>query len=148
MEVVKGNLFDYSYKQGFAIGHGCNVDGAMGAGIAKSFRAMFPDMYLMYRVLCESGRAPVGDFQSWSYWNHYEPGPVFWGYNLFTQDRPGPCARIEWIDSSIALAVEDAERQGVKLAIPEIGCGIGGLNPREVYAVFEQHDIIVVQLPS
>jgi O-acetyl-ADP-ribose deacetylase (regulator of RNase III) len=41
---VRGDLFDNAHHvQAFA--HGCNCQGSMGAGIAKTFRSRYPEMY-------------------------------------------------------------------------------------------------------
>lgn len=50
---VSGDLFaDEHCVQAFA--HGCNCQGSMGAGIAKTFRARYPEMYEEYRRRCKA----------------------------------------------------------------------------------------------
>ena len=53
IEFVSGDLFDNAYDaQAFA--HGCNCQGSMGAGIAKTFRARYPEMYDEYSRRCKA----------------------------------------------------------------------------------------------
>ena len=63
---VSGDLFDNAHDaQAFA--HGCNCQGSMGAGIAKTFRARYPDMYEEYRRRCkaEPRQFNLGDCWLW-----------------------------------------------------------------------------------
>src|SRR5262249_34840272 len=53
IEYVSGDLFDNAHDaQAFA--HGCNCQGSMGAGIAKTFRSRYPEMYEEYRRRCKA----------------------------------------------------------------------------------------------
>jgi O-acetyl-ADP-ribose deacetylase (regulator of RNase III) len=53
IQFVAGNIFDNAYHaQAFA--HGCNCQGSMGAGIAKTFKARYCDMFEEYRKRCKA----------------------------------------------------------------------------------------------
>lgn len=121
---VTGDLFAGTDD---AVGHGCNTDGVMGSGIAKTVRGLWPEMYTEYRRQCLHGQFPPGGF--WAYKadaSEDQPGRIV--YNLATQDRPGRHARLEWVESSMRHALVDAAGRGVEsFGIPLIGCGIGGL---------------------
>lgn len=115
-----------------ALAHGCNCTGSMGRGIAVEFRRRWPEMYVAYRRECRAGR--------------FQPGGVFiWDaadktiFNLGTQTRPGPCARLEFIEASLTIAVRTAEERAIPLiAMPRIGAGHGGLDWPEVRKRLEQ----------
>jgi O-acetyl-ADP-ribose deacetylase (regulator of RNase III) len=109
------------------IAHGCNTQGRMGAGIASQIAAAYP------LVLNENRRAVAK--------RQFVPGsaqlvicnPKRSVFNLATQDAPGPHARNQWVHLAFRnmaerCAVENIER----VAIPEIGCGLGGLNWADV----------------
>ena len=120
-----GNLFDSDAK---ALGHGVNTEGRMGAGIAVAFRNADPDMYEAYRQECWSGRLRVGAMFAY-------PGPR-WVYNIASQDLPGAHARLDWLDTGVRAALAHARNHAVEsLALPRIGCGIGGLSWDEVSTV-------------
>lgn len=53
LQFVTGDLVANRYAvQAFA--HGCNCQGSMGAGIAKTFRARYEAMYAAYRERCRA----------------------------------------------------------------------------------------------
>jgi len=66
IQYVSGDLFDNAHHaQAFA--HGCNSQGSMVAGIAKTFRSRYPEMYEEYRRRCKSDprQFNLGDCWLW-----------------------------------------------------------------------------------
>lgn len=125
-----GDLFSHS---GVAIGHGVNTQGVMGAGIAKEFRRRWPGLYEDYKQACADGYLLPGGSLLYSY------PPYQFIFNLATQRYPGADARLEWISEALTAAVDYLELWRVsELAIPRIGCGIGGLNWEDVRGVIEK----------
>jgi len=117
-----GNLFDTDRT---CVGHGVNVDGVMGAGIAKEFKRRFPHNYEVYQNYCSAKVLKPGQCLSIFDGDHLV-------MNMASQDRPGANARYEWLFT----AARDAARHAKKydhdvIAIPMIGAGIGGLNWRQ-----------------
>lgn len=126
MRILTGDLFTSDAP---AFAHGVNVDGAMGAGIALVFRRRWPAMFETYRDLCRTGDLVPGTVMAWQ----ADDTPVI--YNLASQDRPGPCARLAWLTSSVRLMLVDAAERGLdRVAMPWVGCGIGGLDVDDVTA--------------
>lgn len=126
----QGNIFETSQP---ALAHGVNIRGVMGAGIAKTVRQNYPDVYKLYREQCVARELSVGDVL-----------PVFsvkgtpnrWIFNLATQDDPGPSARYEWVEESVRKALDLVQNLGLSgIAFPRIGAGIGGLNWSRVEAI-------------
>jgi O-acetyl-ADP-ribose deacetylase (regulator of RNase III) len=141
IEVV-GDLFDHD-----VIGHGVNCQGLMGAGVAVGFRQRFPRMFHQYVQLCSQERLRPGDIQPW-----FENGTL--GFNIASQDQPGPTAKILWLQRGLQKAANQAQYLNAPtLAIPRIGCGIGGLqwaNVKTVIRDIEERNnfqITVVTLP-
>lgn len=106
------------------IGHGVNCDGVMGAGIAKRVRADYPKTYLSYKARCLKDGLEPGDI-------HVTKEKELLILNMATQDRPGPSAQYHWVFECFFRAAKGLdpirEKYGNTIAIPEIGCGIGGL---------------------
>jgi O-acetyl-ADP-ribose deacetylase (regulator of RNase III) len=143
---VEGDLFAMEFP---AIGHGCNCQGIMGAGIALEFRRRWPDMYAEYREFCQDGAAMPGDYYPYA----ASDGTLI--YNLLTQPVPGPTATLEHIAKAVTGAIEHAIGFEVeKLALPRIGAGLGGLKWKEVRDTlievsykFPGFTLVVVTLP-
>ena len=55
--LVKGNIFESPAK---TLVNTVNTAGAMGKGLAKEFKRLFPDMFKSYQRLCEAGKFNVG----------------------------------------------------------------------------------------
>lgn len=120
---VEGDLFNGGYE---TIGHGVNCQGVMGAGIAKEFKIRYPNMFYSYKALCEVHQIRLGDVHPWQ-----EKGVK--GYNLATQFQPGANASLVGIRLAVTKAMSHAKNNHIKyIAIPRIGCGIGGLQWTEV----------------
>lgn len=145
MDVIQGDLFSHD---GMFIGHGCNTRGVMGAGIAKAFSANWPEMYQVYKLRCEKGELPPGSVY------FYDTGDGLGVYNLMTQDDPGPYARLEWIEQAVGRALHDISERyhGLLadeqfffdkcLALPWVGCGIGGLDRNDVTRVLGKLEVL------
>lgn len=123
-----GDLFDTDAAY---IGHGVNTQGMMGAGIAKTFRDQFHRNYAVYKRACIEDTLKPGGFLvvPEKDWDCHLRLIV----NFATQEQPGPDATYEWVMASfLAFAKQASEPNrlrlyGNRIAIPEIGCGIGGL---------------------
>lgn len=125
-EEIKDNLFKTDIV---ALCHGCNTKGAMHAGIANYFRLLFPEMYLAYRDLCKEKKFDAGDCFLYQHRNK-ETGQLekIIG-NLGTQVNPGPDAKLEHVEESLRnfFGQLTEQFQVFEVAMPRIGCGIGGL---------------------
>lgn len=127
VEYRVGDLFEQGFQ---AIGHGVNCRGAMGAGIALEFSRRWPNMHVKYRDLCVSGALKPGGVYI------YGNKPVV--YNLATQYWPGANAKLEYLNSSLRIALADAEEHGIgEIGVPRIGAGIGGLTWEKVRVIME-----------
>lgn len=143
LRTKNGDMFTTSLP---AFAHGCNTHGVMGAGVAKIVRARYSDAFYPYKSACGNGTFVVGSML-----------PVFasgmWVLNLATQDKPGPHANLEWIRTSLELAAEFCEAEGIAgFAMPRIGAGIGGLDWQDVYEVVVEvataHPDVIIEIWS
>ena len=103
------------------VGHGVNLRGVMGAGLAAQVREKFPDVFEQYRKACSEGSLKPGGVQI-----VYRPGGLNIA-NIASQVEPGPNARYDLLVSGICNTMIRCYHSGLSLALPQIGCGIGGL---------------------
>ncbi|AIX13019.1 hypothetical protein HWB57_gp012 [Erwinia phage vB_EamM-Bue1] len=136
--LIEGDLLQAVHQKKIThFAHGANCWSTMGAGIAGKIAQQFPALYqadVNFHLMPEQrlGRVSGVDL----------PGGVR-GYNLYTQFYPGPNARTDMIRSSLTLMLESiaeglVEGEYVKVGIPAIGCGIGGLQFIEVARVVHE----------
>lgn len=128
IEYRQGNLFEATDLQTLA--HGCNCAGVMGKGIALEFKRRYPAMYQAYRQLCTDGQFNLGDMFVWG------KNPAI--FNLATQQRPGPHADLDAIETALGRMIVHCEQANItKVGLPRIGAGIGGLQWAAVQPVIE-----------
>ncbi|MFS2027514.1 macro domain-containing protein [Massilia sp. CT11-137] len=125
----KGDIFAVSSPQAFA--HGCNCAGAMGKGIAVTFREKWPLMYARYRELCKTGAFVLGDVFEWT-------DGATRIYNLGTQRTWRSKADVSAIKISMTRLkklLTDAEIS--EIYMPRIGAGLGGGDWNEIKSIIE-----------
>jgi O-acetyl-ADP-ribose deacetylase (regulator of RNase III) len=143
-----GDLFE---SDAVYLGHGVNVCGVMGAGIAKTFREKYPHNYTNYKAACEAGRLLPGGFMVVPERSVDRDGLVLIT-NLASQEKPGADASYNWLFGSLySWASQAAEPNrlrlyGGRIAIPEIGCGIGGLEWDKVKHIIETVEILYPEI--
>lgn len=137
IKFVSGDLFVNRFNaQAFA--HGCNCQGSMGAGIAKSFKEHYPAMYEEYRRRCktEPREFNLGDSFLWQEQEKDKP----WVFNLGTQEHYWRArASYEAIETALQHMRQQAEEHELKtVAIPQISTGYGGLSWNKVRAIIQE----------
>lgn len=106
------------------LGHGCNIRGLMGAGIAGQIAKLYPDMFSRYQNMCLAGRFLGGE----SFRAVVDNGRRV-VYNLATQIEPGRDGKPSLVLAAFRVTFANMEWHGEHaLAIPRIGCGIAGLD--------------------
>lgn len=136
MIIKQGDLFTTDAK---FIAHGVNCVGVMGAGVAWSVRDRFPETYLAYNQRCKQGKLGPGGLFA-----HFENDKFI--VNLATQDQPGAHARYEWVFECFYKLSRKlstlSNNEKITVAIPQIGCGIGGLEWEPVRKIIEAVEAI------
>ena len=132
---VSGDLFDNEHEVR-AFAHGCNCQGSMGAGVAKSFRARYPQMFEEYRRRCKAEPRLFNLGECWLWEAEGRP----WVFNLGTQEGFWRSrASYEAIETALGEMRRQADAEGItSIAIPRIGVGFGGLSWKKVRAIVEK----------
>lgn len=129
-----------------AIGHGVNCLGLMGAGIAKPIREKWQDNYEAYHTQCLMKGLRPGEVFVYPAEEKRESAyfpDVRIIVNMASQELPGSDARYDWLFSAGMRAAEQLQEIGLrKVAIPLIGCGIGGLVWSHAEKVLEAVEVL------
>ena len=116
---IIGNLFE---SPAHVLVNTVNTVGVMGKGIAKDFKAIYPEMFREYQRLCEEKKLTVGTL--WLY-----KTPNKWILNFPTKTTWRLPSKLEYIESGLKAFVKGYAKHGItSIAFPPLGCGNGELN--------------------
>ena len=127
---VKGDIFQSPAQ---VLTNTVNCVGIMGKGVALEFKNRFPKLFNDYRQKCDNGQVVPGK-------------PYLWE-DESTQILNFPTKR-HWRDNSLLQDVEDGlkhlassyEQMGLQsIAMPALGCGLGGLSWSDVQPLIEKY---------
>jgi O-acetyl-ADP-ribose deacetylase (regulator of RNase III) len=128
------------YRNGDIFASGCqaicnavNCVGVMGAGLAAAFKKRFPEMNKEYMEVCNNCDLEPGNLHFWT-----EPNGLII-INFPTKDHFIHPSKIEFITDGLAtLKREIVDRKIASVAIPALGCGLGGLSWEDVRREIEK----------
>lgn len=107
-----------------------NCVGVMGRGIALQFRKAFPENFKVYEAACR--RKEVRPGRMLTFETELLTGPRYI-INFPTKRHWKGKSRIEDIDSGLEALVREVQDRGIQsIAIPPLGCGLGGLDWNDV----------------
>lgn len=107
-----------------------NCVGVMGRGIALQFRKAFPENFTAYKEACDRGELRPG--QLFVYVQDQLTNPRYI-VNFATKDHWKGKSRLDYIDSGLKALVQEVRQRGIRsIAIPPLGCGLGGLRWSDV----------------
>jgi O-acetyl-ADP-ribose deacetylase (regulator of RNase III) len=113
-----------------AIVNTINCVGVMGRGIALQFKKQFPENFKVYEAACKQKKVVPG--QMFVYETGLLLGPKYI-VNFPTKRHWRGGSRIEDIESGLQNLVEVITKLDIKtIALPPLGCGLGGLDWNEV----------------
>lgn len=109
-----------------------NCVGVMGAGLALQFKRTWPDNFNAYAQACKSGLVRPGKVFVFDLGSKVQSVPR-WILNLPTKRHWRDASRLDDVEAGLAdLVVQIRERGIDSVAIPPLGCGLGGLDWMEV----------------
>ncbi len=128
-----GNLFE-SQMQTFT--NTINTVGVMGAGIAKQFKDRFPVMFEDYKQRCQQQEVETGKPYLWK----PADAEIAWVLNFPTKQHWRGKSEIEWIEEGLDYLLQHYRQWGIQsLAVPALGCSLGGLKWEQVKPVMERY---------
>lgn len=127
---VRGDLFATHAK---ILVNPCNCVGVMGGGLAAHFKRKFPAMYNDYAAHCLAGKLKPGGIHSYA----DDSGTCI--FNLATKDHWKKSSRYEWVEAGLKnIAPEANAIKESTIAMPALGCGLGGLSWDVVKTMIEE----------
>jgi O-acetyl-ADP-ribose deacetylase (regulator of RNase III) len=140
---TSGNLFQSNAE---ALINAVNCVGVMGKGIALQFKQKFPaEYFIFYKLACQTGELAIGKVQVFGLEN-VQTNPRFI-INFPTKNHWREQSKIEFIESGLQILVKEVERYEIKsIAMPALGCGLGGLDYSEVKLLIEKAFIDLPQV--
>ncbi len=142
ISLVEGDMF-FSGRQTLTVS--VNLQGVMGKGLASRAKYQFPDVYVAYQDACRSKRitatkpclykreASLDDELADLTTPLSTPNAVKWFLLFATKRKWRENSRLDDIEGGLAWFRDHFAAEGVKsLAIPALGCGLGGLNWADV----------------
>lgn len=111
-----------------------NIVGIMGKGLALVFKNKFPDNFRFYREACEKKQVCMGKMLVFKLASN--PNYII---NFPTKKHWRDSSKLEDIRSGLVDLRKYIEVQHIRsVAIPALGCGLGGLSWLAVKALIEQ----------
>jgi O-acetyl-ADP-ribose deacetylase (regulator of RNase III) len=127
IELRRGDLLKQNAE---ALVNAVNCVGVMGRGIALQFRQAFPENFKIYEAACKRGEVKPGEMLVFD--THQVTNPRYI-INFPTKRHWRDQSRITDIESGLEALVEEVHDRGISsIAVPALGCGLGGLKWSEV----------------
>jgi len=114
-----------------------NTAGVMGAGLALQFHYAWPENFRAYRGACARGEVSLGRVFVWEGRQTGRPRVIV---NFPTKGHWKAKSAIGDIDEGLCdlrQVISDYEISSI--AVPALGCGLGGLDWRDVYPLIVAH---------
>lgn len=133
IHLTKGDIFEADVE---ALVNPVNCVGVMGLGLALQFRKRFPDNFRDYARACKRGQVEPGRMLIHKTGRLAGPKYII---NFPTKRHWRNASRLSDIDSGLDSLVKEIERLRISsIAIPPLGCGLGGLQWSEVHPRIEK----------
>jgi O-acetyl-ADP-ribose deacetylase (regulator of RNase III) len=133
MEFTRGNLLQADAE---AIVNAVNCVGVMGRGLAAQFKAAYPENFKAYAASCKRREVVPGRMFSFETGQLTNPRFIV---NFPTKRHWRDKSRVEDIEAGLIELIEEVKKRGIKsIAIPPLGCGLGGLDWKDVRPLIER----------
>lgn len=138
ISLIDGDMF-FSNLQSLTIS--VNLQGIMGKGLASRAKYQFPDVYVAYQDVCRSKRITATKPYLYKRESSLDeeladvgaplvaPNAVKWFLLFATKRHWKDNSRIDDIEGGLKWIRENFKKEGIQsLALPALGCGLGGLD--------------------
>ena len=113
-----------------------NCVGVMGRGIALQFKKAYPNNFKKYKTACDDKKVRPGHMIIFETGNMFNPRYII---NFPTKRHWRGKSRIEDIESGLKTLADEVRKRNIRsIAIPPLGCGLGGLDWNIVRSMIEK----------
>jgi O-acetyl-ADP-ribose deacetylase (regulator of RNase III) len=127
IQLVSGNIFN-SDKQ--TITNAVNTVGVMGNGLAAQFKKKYPEYFNQYKIECFDKTLAIGQLTV------YQLNENKQILNFPTKEHWKNTSTLMYIESGLQYLAENYYNMNItSLALPPLGCGLGGLQWEDVYTM-------------
>jgi len=122
------NIFDLDVE---AIVNPVNCVGVMGKGLALEFKNRYPDNFKYYKQACFQKTIQIGKCLIYRVHGHIYP---YYIINFPTKKHWSDSSKYYYIEEGLKDLKNILQTHKISsIAIPALGCGLGGLNVKIVY---------------
>lgn len=146
---IQGNIFNCDAD---ALVNPVNCVGVMSRGVAYQCKRMFPDNFSAYRIACMRKEIQLGQMFVHKLYRNTRP---YYIINFPTKGHWHNKSRLEDIETGLYALVKTIYQYDIRfIAIPALGCGLGGLHWNRVRILIDailadlQNVLIYVYEPS
>jgi O-acetyl-ADP-ribose deacetylase (regulator of RNase III) len=133
IEIKKGNLLQSDVE---ALVNTVNSIGYMGKGVALQFKQAFPENFTAYQQACRAKKVRPGKMFVFKTESMINPKFII---NFPTKRHWRGNSRLEDIESGLYALIQEIKRLGIRsIALPPLGCGLGGLDWKVVRPMIEK----------
>lgn len=133
IEIAKGNLLMSDTE---ALVNTVNCVGVMGKGVALQFKQAFPENFNAYHKACFKNEVIPGRMFIFKTGNLFNPKYII---NFPTKRHWREKSKMEDIEDGLKALVKEIKTMKIQsIAIPSLGCGLGGLDWKSVRLLIEK----------
>ena len=112
-----------------------NTVGFMGKGIALQFKQAYPENFAEYSKACRANKVKLGQMFVFDTGNMFNPKYII---NFPTKKHWRGKSKLEDLKSGLKALLNEVKILNIKsIAIPPLGCGLGGLDWKDVRPLIE-----------
>ncbi|MBN1804874.1 MAG: macro domain-containing protein [Sedimentisphaerales bacterium] len=133
LELTRGDILKADAE---ALVNTVNCVGVMGRGIALQFRKAFPENFKAYKSVCDKKQLHPGTMLVYDLNRFQNPRYII---NFPTKRHWKGKSKLEDIKSGLESLVQEISKRNIRsIAIPPLGCGLGGLDWIQVKRIIEK----------